>query len=104
MREIKFRGRHTTTNKVIYGYAFKYPGQTSWYILDAHAEQWRMKKDSLAQLIAVDTNGEEVYEGDKIKHKRGAYFAVGVDEISKTTAATFKHYAGILSGEIVKVA
>ena len=60
--------------------------------------------DSVAQLIGLDKNGNEVYEGDTIKHKRGAYFAVGVDEISKTTAATFKHYAEILNGEIVKVA
>lgn len=73
---------------------------TAWHSV----KKYRIKPDSVAQLIGLDKNGNEVYEGDTIKHKRGAYFAVGVDEISKTTAATFKHYAGILSGEIVKVA
>lgn len=63
MRTIKFRGV-TSKGKIVYGYAFKYFKQKSWYILDERAEQWKIKPESLAQLVGYDANGEEVYEGD----------------------------------------
>ena len=65
MRPIKFRGV-TSKGKIVYGYAFKYFKQKSWYILDERAEQWEIKSESLAQLVGYDKNEKEVYEGDTL--------------------------------------
>lgn len=80
MRTIKFRGV-TSKGKIVYGYAFKYFKQKSWYILDERAEQWRIKSESLAQFVGYDANGKEVYEGDTLIADDGAEFVASLQGV-----------------------
>lgn len=58
MRTIKFRGR-TCGNIMVYG-DLRHVGTTA--VIDDTA----VYEDSIAQLVAIDVDGNEVYEGDKV--------------------------------------
>lgn len=59
MRQIKFRGARMSDGKTIYGYYHVRGG-------DAYIDDWRVKPDTVAQLVGTDNNGAEVYEGDEL--------------------------------------
>lgn len=59
MRKIKFRGVRMSDGETIYGYYHVREG-------DAYIDDWRVKPDSVAQLVGTDNNGEDVYEGDEL--------------------------------------
>ena len=63
MRTIKFRGT-TTKNKTVYGFLVQLRGQTTFKILDKTMDLWRVRTDTIAQLVGYDCDGREVYEGD----------------------------------------
>lgn len=92
MRTIKFRGV-TSKGKIVYGYAFKYFKQKSWYILDERAEQWKIKSESLAQLVGYDKNEKEVYEGDTLIDDDGQEFAASLQGIVRWETDDKSKYA-----------
>ena len=53
----------------------------------AYCYKIEVDPESVAQLIGVDKNGNEVYEGDEIESRFGSM-----------CKATFKHYDGIIDG------
>lgn len=80
MRPIKFRGV-TSKQRIVFGYPFQYRGQKTWRILDEHAEQWKIKPESLAQLVGYDKNEKEVYEGDTLIDDDGAEFVASLQGV-----------------------
>ena len=62
MREIKFRGKKASTGEIIYGGLSFHNGQP--FIDDFRVE-------SFQQFCGCDSNGDEVYEGDKLLDKDG---------------------------------
>ncbi|MBQ3434217.1 MAG: hypothetical protein IJK33_02510 [Clostridia bacterium] len=90
MRKIKFRGVDSYNGKTVYGY---YAPSGSIPMIDVGKGLVEIVPGSLAQLIGLDANKKEVYEGDKVQRlETGAVFR-----------ANFSDYDGILDGEIVKV-
>lgn len=78
MRQIKFRGRVLDSNKIDGGKIVcgmlsicTLKDKTHWiYPLDG-GWGFEVDPDSVAQLIGYDSNGAEVYEGDKLIDKFG---------------------------------
>ena len=73
MRKIKFRGR-TSIGEIHYGHYTEYPvgnGRINSYITDEDLDEWVVARESVAQLIGYDAEGNEVYEGDKVIHFTG---------------------------------
>lgn len=66
---IKFRGRHIATGgKMVYGDLIQSGGEAS--IFDGN-HRFYVYPDSVAQLVGVDKDGNEVYEGDLVTDKNG---------------------------------
>jgi len=68
MRQIKFRGEDfSLKGKLVYGVGFL-PSTCAYDFLIMEDATFRpIKKHSVAQLAGYDKNGNEVYEGDKLK-------------------------------------
>ena len=60
---IKFRGVDADTGKYVYG-QYSFDGRREYIVDRLKDDGWRIKPDSVAQLLGYDANGEEVYEGD----------------------------------------
>ena len=113
MWQIKFRGRTQVTDEFVYGtYYYEHFKDT---VLEIHAiiseygEEWRVKPESVAQLIGIDANGREVYEGDLVIRVAPS---PDWDEYTQRTfdtakafpmAATFEDYRAIRDEEIILV-
>ena len=94
-RQIKFRGRDIYDKNLIYGeYAvLKTSKPTICFIKEYANGTWHfltyeVYPDTVAQLIATDRNGYEVYEGDPIRLADGW-----------RTTATFRHFGAIADGD-----
>lgn len=111
MREIKFRGTSMGGNYV-YGYLTKKiirnSGRLSWAIATGDCKAGQtipVVEASVAQLLAVDANGKEVYEGDKvtvryiIDDETGEFIDV---KRPNWHCATFRDYADIVDGIVIK--
>lgn len=118
MRTIKFRGRfwnkenldsaevsYTDGDMVYGGYVrIKFifsEGYGDYIIIDLAA--LLVYPDSVAQLIAVDNNGREVYEGDLVKRIADSDDPDFDASKSFPMKATFEDYGGILDGEKILV-
>lgn len=103
MRQIKFRGRRIDTGEFIYGDLLT-GGKEFAIISDT---LWAMvAPDSVAQLIGIDANGREVYEGDTvIRIAPSPDWKDGDFNPEKTypMAAAFDDYAAIRDEEIILV-
>ena len=106
MRVIKFRGLRRYGGQYHYmygGYNKRVNGEEC--IIESGVPHV-IRHGSAEQLIGVDANGAEVYEGDKVQRikewneERADYDMVAAFPM----AATFDDYTAINDGEIVKVA
>lgn len=82
MRQIKFRGIDVKTGKFVYGdlISSPYKGKII-YEIRTHIQhkqnaeysypRYTTVKDSIAQLVGHDSNGDEVYEGDTLIDEYG---------------------------------
>ena len=103
MREIKFRGRDVETGELVFGSLVEYEGgKYRFWINPLEGDRnYPVEPDTVAQLIGVDKNGKEIFEGD-------AVIRVGGDEDfdeekAFPMTATFEDYAPIRDGEIIKL-
>ena len=103
MRVIKFKGIAETDGREVVGEgAYVTPG---FQCVINKMIYVHCKTGSIKQLIGVDGNGCEVYEGDKVQRikewneERADYDMVAAFPM----AATFGDYTAINDGEIIKV-
>ena len=115
MRQIKFRGRfikdyihneYVAEDEMLYGGYVELDGKP--HIVHKHTMGWIMsevKPESVQQLIGVDANGKEVYEGDTVERIARDGVPLTKREREKTfpMAATFEDYGAIQDEEIIKV-
>lgn len=64
---IKFRGKSDITGKFIYGIGVKIKPDYAQIISDGYCYE-DVEKDSVAQLVGYDVDGNEIYEDDEILH------------------------------------
>lgn len=98
MRQIKFRGYFPSSKVAYYGDLIHVGGRT----LLTQGDNGRVEVDpaSVAQLIAVDKNGNEVFEGDLVE--RIADYDADFDRAkSFPMAATFDDYSAIINEQII---
>ena len=88
MRKIKFRGRRSNGIEVTGGIVLK---RSHPMIAVTHCLMFPVESGTVAQLIGVDKEGKEIYEGDKV---------ITSSVIHK---ATFADYADILRGECILI-
>lgn len=75
MKVIKFRGRDYWTGKWHFG--FYAEDEDGANIIEGH-KWYLVKPDSVAQMVGVDIDGNEVYEGDILENRYGDTFKVSV--------------------------
>ena len=67
MRPINFRGKRVADGEFVYGgFTHVHP--------EFYVGGRQVKPDSVAQLVGYDSDGNEVYEGDKIVLQNGAEY------------------------------
>ena len=69
MRKIKFRGRSCALDDYVYGFAYQGCRGKWWIYPDWDMPNEAVYMGSVAQLVGVDKNGEEIYEGDVLLDK-----------------------------------
>ena len=108
MRQIKFRGRYVgdyvmdeyiAEGTMLYGGYVEIEGKP--YIIPKDDTAIQVTPESVAQLIGIDANGREVYEGDKVIRIAGDEDFN--PEKAYPMAAAFDDYAAIRDEEIVLV-
>jgi len=72
MRQIKFRGE-TLGGRIVYGFfcCTEVEDVTLPCIIVEEGDYRQVKPESVAQLVEIDSNGKEVYEGDEVVDKFG---------------------------------
>ena len=102
MRTIKFRGKNRR-NEIFYGDLLRVNGRAQIYDGNYHF----VKDETVAQLIGVDKNGKEVYEGDKVKRILDMDYDGEWIRVDPAKAwefeASFNDYSAILNEEIILV-
>ena len=68
MRPIKFRAKAKETGRWVYGDLDTAPDM--WTIISEEG-WWRVKPETVQQLVAVTQDGKEIYEGDRVRLKSG---------------------------------
>lgn len=68
MRLIKFRAKDKETGKWVYGDLDTAPNM--WSIVSMEG-WWRVKPETVQQLVAVTADGREIYEGDRVRLSSG---------------------------------
>ncbi len=115
MKKIKFRGRmiaseihneYIAEDEMLIGGYVEIDGKP--HIVHKMTMGWvisEVKPESVAQLIGVDKNGAEVYEGDKVIRETFIDDEGNEHEVLEAfpMAATFEDFSAIENGEIVKV-
>lgn len=73
MREIKFRGRDIESGKYVCGDLDTTRDLMAiWEIMSEDGYNvWRVRPESVRQLVARTKRGREIYEGDKVKLPNG---------------------------------
>ena len=66
MREIKFRGTDVYTGEKRYGFYLEDEDGANILDIKNISRAYLVDRDSVAQLVGHDANGEEIYEGDVI--------------------------------------
>ena len=96
MRQIKFRFRELYTGKFVYAELGEVSAEFNPEYLTVINDEgiFTVVNDSVAQLIAVDINRREVYEGDTLKR----FDELDADD---TLSATFEDYGDILNGTLI---
>ena len=100
MRQIKFRGRKFD-GTIVYGdFVHTVPMSSFPGVVDFEGFVHEVEPESVAQLIAVDCNGREVYEGDMVE--RIADYDPDFDRAKAfPMAATFDDFSAINDGQII---
>ena len=104
MRQIKFRGRNLKGELVYGSYYYEHFTDTPkeiHAIISEYGVEWRVKPESVAQLIGIDAHGREVYEGDTVIRIEGDEDFN--PEKAFPMAAAFDDYAAIRDEEIILV-
>lgn len=76
-RPIKFRGRRNDNGELVYGSYLRQTYNefgTIHTIIDECGEEFTVEGDSIAQLVAYDCYGNEVYENDELVNDNGDEF------------------------------
>ena len=71
MRKIKFRGRHVAYHDEIYYGFYEMDARGNHFIIDSNNIMHIVDPESVAQLVGLDVNGNEVYEGDIVLDECG---------------------------------
>ena len=96
MRAIKFRGHKFFGGALVYGQQIR--ETDDGFAIWNDEDEWIHTTD-LEQLIAVDKNGHEVFEGDTVIRIAGDEDFD--EEKSFPFAATFEDYRALLDGELI---
>ncbi len=107
MRQIKFRGHAISdscgqsVDKIVHGDLI-HEWNKPCILDDDDGDIYEVEPESVAQLIAVDINGREVYEGDMVE--RIADYDPDFDRAKAfPMAATFDDFSAINDGQIILV-
>lgn len=73
-RPIKFRGRRVDNGEFVYGDLLHMTGERFGIIFDKRIAATEVAPETVTQLVGYDSNGREVYEGDKLANDQGDEF------------------------------
>lgn len=93
MRTIKFRGKNVITGEWEYGYLWKDDIIGDCYIREGNGGDHRVDPETISQLVCIDDNGYEIYEGDYIQDDEGIIWLVVYYEDSH---GFFTHTDGLI--------
>lgn len=78
----KFRGKTVDGENTVYGGYFYDPVVKRHYIIESDFEPIEVKLDSIAQLVYINSDGQEIYEGDVVVDKDGNEYIANLMSIA----------------------